>query len=180
MAKAKKETQNLENENLENEDLETGDLPKALSLEDDNLANEEAVSENETAKEFINEEGEEMPSKVTPKSLSNDPLIAMPKSLESFINKDLFSINAKIDLETNESLALGTLLISEDFGESFKKCPNEDISAKENIKLAILKDHALSSGVYGVLLAGEINLKGVHVSAVKKAFMQNLIINTKE
>ncbi len=61
MAKAKKETQNLENENLENEDLETGDLPKALSLEDENLANEEAVSENETAKEFINEEGEEMP-----------------------------------------------------------------------------------------------------------------------
>ncbi|EHL8035031.1 TPA: hypothetical protein R8Y50_001979, partial [Campylobacter jejuni] len=56
MAKAKKETQNLENE-----DLETGDLPKALSLEDENLANEEAVSENETAKEFINEEGEEMP-----------------------------------------------------------------------------------------------------------------------
>ncbi|ELC2887443.1 hypothetical protein RIZ58_002024, partial [Campylobacter coli] len=55
-----------------------------------------------------------------------------------------------------------------------------DISAKENVKLAILKDHALSSGVYGVLLAGEINLKGVHVSAVKKAFMQNLIINTKE
>ncbi|ECP1135804.1 hypothetical protein FYT43_00680 [Campylobacter jejuni] len=175
MAKAKKETQNLENE-----DLETGDLPKALSLEDENLVNEEAVSENETAKEFINEEGEEMPSKVTPKSLSNDPLIAMPKSLESFINKDLFSINAKIDLETNGSLALGTLLISEDFGESFKKCPNEDISAKENVKLAMLKDHALSSGVYGVLLAGEINLKGVHVSAVKKAFMQNLIINTKE
>ena len=134
MAKAKKETQNLENE-----DLETGDLPKALSLEDENLANEEAVSENETAKEFINEEGEEMPSKVTSKSLS-----------------------------------------SEDFGESFKKCPNEDISAKENVKLAMLKDHALSSGVYGVLLAGEINLKGVHVSAVKKAFMQNLIINTKE
>ncbi|EAI9257578.1 hypothetical protein D0143_00685 [Campylobacter jejuni] len=163
MAKAKKETQNLENE-----DLETGDLPKALSLEDENLVNEEAVSENETAKEFINEEGEEMPSKIT------------PKSLESFINKDLFSINAKIDLETNESLALGTLLISEDFGESFKKCPNEDISAKENVKLAMLKDHALSSGVYGVLLAGEINLKGVHVSAVKKAFMQNLIINTKE
>ncbi|EJE1679659.1 hypothetical protein M4T56_001834, partial [Campylobacter jejuni] len=50
MAKAKKETQNLENE-----DLETGDLSKALSLEDENLANEEAVSENETAKEFINE-----------------------------------------------------------------------------------------------------------------------------
>ncbi|EOC7353697.1 hypothetical protein ACI7U0_001916, partial [Campylobacter coli] len=64
MAKAKKETQNLENE-----DLETGDLPKALSLEDENLANEEAVSENETTKEFINEEGEEMPSKVTSKSL---------------------------------------------------------------------------------------------------------------
>ncbi|GML74335.1 hypothetical protein B10628_20180 [Campylobacter jejuni] len=38
MAKAKKETQNLENE-----DLETGDLPKALSLEDENLVNEEAV-----------------------------------------------------------------------------------------------------------------------------------------
>ena len=113
MAKDKKETQNLENENL---------------------VNEEAVSENEIAKEFINEKGEEMPSKVTPKSLSNDPLIAMPKSLESFINKDLFSINAKIDLEANESLALGTLLISEDFGESFKKCPNEDISTKENIK----------------------------------------------
>lgn len=90
MAKAKKETQKLENENLENEDLETGDLetgdlPKALSLEDENLANEEAVSENETAKEFINEKGEEMPSKVTPKSLSNDPLIAMPKSLERFV-----------------------------------------------------------------------------------------------
>lgn len=50
MAKAKKETQNLENE-----DLETGDLPKALSLEDENLVNEEAVSENETTKEFINE-----------------------------------------------------------------------------------------------------------------------------
>lgn len=63
MAKAKKETQNLENE-----DLETGDLPKALSLEDENLVNEEAVSENETTKEFINEKGEEMPSKVTPKA----------------------------------------------------------------------------------------------------------------
>ncbi|WP_257935814.1 hypothetical protein UPTC15629_0926 [Campylobacter lari] len=176
MAKAKKETQKLENENLENEDL-----TKALSLEDENSASEEIVSENETAKELINEKGEEeMPSKVTPKSLSNDPLIAMSQSLESFINKDLLSINAKVELEDNESLALGTLLISEDFGESFKKCPNEDISAKENIKLAMLKDHALRSGVYAVLLAGEINLKGVHASAVKKAFMQNLIINVKE
>ncbi|AJC92512.1 hypothetical protein CSUB8523_0999 [Campylobacter subantarcticus LMG 24377] len=170
MARAKKETKKLENE----------DLPETLSLEDESSSNEEAVSENETAKELINEKGEEMPSKVTPKSLSNDPLIAMPKSLESFINKDLLSINAKVELETNESLALGTLLISEDFGESFKKCPDEDISAKENIKLAMLKDHALSSGVYGVLLAGEINLKGVHASALKKAFMQNLIINNKE
>ena len=94
--------------------------------------------------------------------------------------KALKVLSIKICFQTNKSLALGTLLISEDFGESFKKCPNEDISAKENVKLAMLKDHALSSGVYGVLLAGEINLKGVHVSAVKKAFMQNLIINTKE
>ncbi|HEC1792052.1 TPA: hypothetical protein R1734_000348 [Campylobacter lari] len=165
MARVKKETENL---------------PEALSLEDESLGNEEAVNKNETTKELINEKGEEMPSKVTPKSLSNDPLIAMPKSLESFINKDVLSINAKVELEDNESLALGTLLISEDFGESFKKCPNEDISAKENIKLAMLKDHALSSGVYGILLSGEINLKGIHTSALKKAFMQNLIINTKE
>ncbi|MCR6593617.1 hypothetical protein [Campylobacter insulaenigrae] len=170
MARAKKETEKLENE----------DLPETLSLEDESIGNEEAVNENETTKELINEKGEEMPLKVTPKSLSNDPLIAMPKSLESFINKDLLSINAKVELETNESLAIGTLLISEDFGENFKKCPDEDISTKENIKLAMLKDHALSSGVYGVLLAGEINLKGVHASALKKAFMQNLIINNKE
>ncbi|WP_291951365.1 hypothetical protein [Campylobacter sp.] len=170
MARTKKETEKLENENL----------PETLSLEDESIGNEEDVSENETTKELINEKGEKMPPKVTPKNLSNDPLIAMPKSLESFINKDLLSINAKVELETNESLAIGTLLISEDFGENFKKCPDEDISAKENIKLAMLKDHALSSGVYGVLLAGEINLKGVHASALKKAFMQNLIINNKE
>ncbi|ECK7740329.1 hypothetical protein FRR55_01590 [Campylobacter coli] len=174
MAKAKKETQNLENE-----DLETGDLPKALSLEDENLANEEAVSENETAKEFINEEGEEMPSKVTSKSLSNDPLIAMPKSIESFINKDLFSINAKIDLETNESLALGTLLISEDFGETFKKCP-DDLAGKSNFKLALLKDDVFANGNYGILLMGEVNLLNVNASIKQAAFLQNLIINTKE
>ncbi|EFC33058.1 TPA: hypothetical protein RTF98_000303 [Campylobacter jejuni] len=170
MAKAKKETENLENK----------DLAKTLSLEDENIANEEAESENEDDKEPTNEKGEEMPPKVMPKSLSNDPLIAMPKSLESFINKDLLSINAKVNLEVNESLALGTLLISEDFGESFKKCPDEDISSKENIKLGMLKDHALNTGVYAVLIVGEINLKGVHASAVKKSFMQNLIINIKE
>lgn len=107
-------------------------------------------------------------------------LASLPKGLESFVNKDLLSINAKVDIESNVSLPLGTLLISEDYGRTFVKCPNLDISASASARLGMLKDDAFKTGVYGVLLMGEIVLESAHQSAVNKAFLQNLIIKTKE
>lgn len=107
-------------------------------------------------------------------------LASLPKGLESFVNKDLLSINAKVDIESNVSLPFGTLLISEDYGRTFVKCPNLDISASANARLGMLKDDAFKTGVYGVLLMGEIVLESAHQSAVNKAFLQNLIIKTKE
>lgn len=119
------------------------------------------------------------------KSMEERLLHKLPLGLESIVAKDLHSINAHVDLEENESLALGTILISEDFGANFKKCPNADISTKTNIKLAMLKDDVFANGIYGILTKGEITLSGdltkeIHTSAVQKAFLQDLIINIKE
>ncbi|TEY01280.1 hypothetical protein [Campylobacter sp. US33a] len=117
-----------------------------------------------------NEEGEKM---------AKEALIQLPRSLEQIISKEILSINAKIDLESNANLALGTLLISEDFGETFKKCP-DDLAGKSNFKLGLLKDDVFANGNYGVLLMGEVNLLNVNASIKQAAFLQNLIINTKE
>lgn len=111
-----------------------------------------------------------------PKNTLNE----LPKGLESFVNKDLLSIDANVNIETNVNLPLGTLLISTDYGASFTKCPNIDISANENAKFGMLKDDATKSGIYGVLIVGEIVLKEAHQSVINKAFMQNLIIKVKE
>ncbi|MBT0824376.1 hypothetical protein KJQ78_03760 [Campylobacter lari] len=170
----KPNTSNLD-ENTQDETLKLQDDVKAV---DENIELTGQSIEEKTT--LIKEQGEQMPPKNIQKSLSNEPLVAMPKGLESLIAKDLFSINAKVDMELNPSLARGTLLISEDYGENFKKCSNEDISAKENIKLAVLKDDVFNNGYYGVLLMGEVILSDIHQSAIKKAFLQNLIINTKE
>lgn len=119
------------------------------------------------------------------KNMEERLLHKLPLGLESIVAKDLHSMNANVDLEENESLPLGTILISEDYGASFKKCPNADISAKTNIKLAMLKDDVFANGFYGILTEGEITLSGdlakeIHTSAVQKAFLQDLIINIKE
>ncbi|HED5389970.1 TPA: hypothetical protein R5B43_000480 [Campylobacter jejuni] len=186
------ETQNLEDkiqedDNALSENTQEDDNVFNESIqEDDNVFNESIQEDDKTLNENLKNEdikekhkGEEM-AKVKTFSSDTDALIAAPQSLEKLIQKDLFSINAKVDLESNANLVRGTLLISEDFGESFKKCPNEDISAKENIKLALLKDDALKNGTYALLIMGEIVLASAHQSAIKKAFLQNLIIKTKE
>lgn len=178
--------ENVETQNLEDKIQEDDNTLSENTQEDDNVSNESIQEDDKTLNENLNNEdikeehkGEKM-AKVKTFSSDTDALITAPQSLEKLIQKDLFSINAKVDLESNANLVRGTLLISEDFGESFKKCPNEDISAKENIKLALLKDDALKNGTYALLIMGEIVLTSAHQSAIKKAFLQNLIINTKE
>lgn len=159
MAKIKENKENLENE----------------TEEQINLQADENIDEEENSKK-----GEKVAKAKMMQKDENNNFIALPKGLENFVNKDLLSINANVLLEENSNLAIGTLLISEDFGANFKKCPNEDISAKENIKLAMLKDDVFKDGVYAVLIEGEVVLNNVDASAIKKAFMQNLIINNKE
>ncbi|EAI2796434.1 TPA: hypothetical protein RJ349_000578 [Campylobacter jejuni] len=141
----------------------------------------QATENSDEAKNETKEQGAQMAkAKMLEKSISDDPLLALPRGLENIVNEDLLSINAKVDIETNPNLAIGTLLISEDYGQTFKKCPDEDISTKENIKLGILKDFAFQTGTYGVLIEGKVILSSTHESAIKKAFLQNLIIQTKE
>ncbi|EAJ8179713.1 hypothetical protein ACMT26_001374 [Campylobacter jejuni] len=141
----------------------------------------QATENSDEAKNETKEQGAQMAkAKMLEKSISDDPLLALPRGLENIVNEDLLSINAKVDIETNPNLAIGTLLISEDYGQTFKKCPDEDISAKENIKLGILKDFAFQTGTYAVLIEGKVILSSTHESAIKKAFLQNLIIQTKE
>lgn len=155
--------QNVSNENiLENKENEEQISPH--NNEDENLTQDQNTPVTE------NEEGEKM---------AKEALIQLPRSLEQIISKEILSINAKIDLESNANLALGTLLISEDFGETFKKCP-DDLAGKSNFKLALLKDDVFANGNYGVLLMGEVNLLNVNASIKQAAFLQNLIINTKE
>lgn len=141
----------------------------------------QATENSDEAKNETKEQGAQMAkAKMLEKSISDDPLLALPRGLENIVNEDLLSINAKVDIETNPNLAIGTLLISEDYGQTFKKCPDEDISAKENIKLGILKDFAFQTGTYAVLIEGKVILSSTHESAIKKAFLQNLIIQTKK
>ncbi|MBZ7939039.1 hypothetical protein H2277_04490 [Campylobacter sp. W0014] len=141
----------------------------------------QATENSDEAKNETKEQGAQMAkAKMLEKSISDDPLLALPRGLENIVNEDLLPINAKIDIETNPNLAIGTLLISEDYGQTFKKCPDEDISTKENIKLGILKDFAFQTGTYAVLIEGKVILSSAHESAIKKAFLQNLIIQTKE
>ncbi|EAH9333979.1 hypothetical protein EX128_02495 [Campylobacter jejuni] len=141
----------------------------------------QATENSDEAKNETKEQGAQMAkAKMLEKSISDDPLLALPRGLENIVNEDLLSINAKVDIETNPNLTIGTLLISEDYGQTFKKCPDEDISTKENIKLGILKDFAFQTGTYAVLIEGKVILSSTHESAIKKAFLQNLIIQTKE
>ncbi|HEG8454471.1 hypothetical protein LZW44_01830 [Campylobacter coli] len=156
--------QNASNENdLKNKENEDQN-PPVTENED------EGQTQDQNPPVTENEEGEKM---------AKEALIQLPRSLEQIISKDLLSINVKIDLESNANLALGMLLISEDFGETFKKCP-DDLAGKSNFKLGLLKDDVFANGNYGVLLMGEVNLLNVNVSIKQAAFLQNLIINTKE
>ncbi|EIQ3271572.1 hypothetical protein LU153_000469 [Campylobacter coli] len=156
--------QNASNENdLKNKENEDQN-PPVTENED------EGQTQDQNPPVTENEEGEKM---------AKEALIQLPRSLEQIISKDLLSINVKIDLESNANLALGMLLISEDFGETFKKCP-DDLAGKSNFKLGLLKDDVFANGNYGVLLMGEVNLLNVNASIKQAAFLQNLIINTKE
>ncbi|EIO3545083.1 hypothetical protein LQJ23_001066 [Campylobacter coli] len=156
--------QNASNENdLKNKENEDQN-PPVTENED------EGQTQDQNPPVTENEEGEKM---------AKEALIQLPRSLEQIISKDLLSINVKIDLESNANLALGMLLISEDFGETFKKCP-DDLAGKSNFKLGLLKDDVFANGNYGVLLMGEVNLLNINASIKQAAFLQNLIINTKE
>ncbi|EAH6303279.1 hypothetical protein ACNKOL_000099 [Campylobacter coli] len=148
---------------------------------DENLTQDQQNASNEN--DLKNKENEDQNPPVTEneegEKMAKEALIQLPRSLEQIISKDLLSINVKIDLESNANLALGMLLISEDFGETFKKCP-DDLAGKSNFKLGLLKDDVFANGNYGVLLMGEVNLLNVNASIKQAAFLQNLIINTKE
>ncbi|EGG1610039.1 hypothetical protein IDD53_000412 [Campylobacter coli] len=146
--------QNASNENdLKNKENEDQN-PPVTENED------EGQTQDQNPPVTENEEGEKM---------AKEALIQLPRSLEQIISKDLLSINVKIDLESNANLALGMLLISEDFGETFKKCP-DDLAGKSNFKLGLLKDDVFANGNYGVLLMGEVNLLNVNQALNKLLF----------
>ncbi|HED8479093.1 TPA: hypothetical protein R6F61_000632 [Campylobacter coli] len=136
---------------------------------DENLTQDQQNASNEN--DLKNKENEDQNPPVTEneegEKMAKEALIQLPRSLEQIISKDLLSINVKIDLESNANLALGMLLISEDFGETFKKCP-DDLAGKSNFKLGLLKDDVFANGNYGVLLMGEVNLLNVNAQALNK------------
>ncbi|MCH3853883.1 hypothetical protein LZC39_17515, partial [Campylobacter jejuni] len=141
---------------------------------DENLTQDQQNASNEN--DLKNKENEDQNPPVTEnedegQKMAKEALIQLPRSLEQIISKDLLSINVKIDLESNANLALGMLLISEDFGETFKKCP-DDLAGKSNFKLGLLKDDVFANGNYGVLLMGEVNLLNVNASIKQAAFLQ--------
>ncbi|PSM51352.1 hypothetical protein CBLAS_0917 [Campylobacter blaseri] len=103
-----------------------------------------------------------------------DDLAKKPKTISEIIVKDVLSYNAKVDLDGQNFLSVGTIVGFDTTNLCWKKITDEN--ADTLLTKGILKDNLTQNGTAGILKIGAVKLDGVEEDYKTSLFEQNIIV----
>lgn len=102
-------------------------------------------------------------------------LVKKPLEIGEVIVDAVLKTDASVDLESNASLELGSVVYTTDSGKTFKKLGAELPATP--YRLGILGENVTDSRVVNIVLVGKVKKVGEVATAVEtKLFEQNLIL----